>query len=47
MLAQMQHEEAEAMGRSTRCVHAFPDVAVHALQSDNILSYQSGGPGNG
>ena len=46
MLARMQHEEAEGMGRGTRCVHAIPDAAVHVFQSDNILSYQSGGSGN-
>ena len=47
MLAQMQHEETEAMGRGTRGVHAFPDAAVHVLQPDNVFCHQSGGIGNG
>ena len=46
MLARMQHEEVEDMGRGTRCIYAIPDAAVHVFQSDNILSYQSGGSGN-
>lgn len=47
MLAQMQHEEAEAMGRGTRGVRIRPDTTVHVLQPDNVLCHQSGGIGNG
>ena len=47
LLAQMHHEEAEAMGRGTRGVHAFPDAAVHVLQFGNILCHQSSASGDG
>lgn len=47
MLARMQHEEAEVVDRGTRGVRIRPDAAVHVLQSDNILSYQSGASGDG